>query len=178
MKKEIKVFDYANEIMRGIKTGLLLTTKANSKVNTMTISWGTLGIEWGKPVFTVFVRENRFTKHQLDESGEFTINIPYGDFDKKILGFCGTRSGHSVDKVKELGLTLIPSDHVSAPGIKELPLTLECKVIYKNQQKPHEITDENNSMFYPQDVESTFHGANKDYHTAYYGEIVSAYILK
>ncbi|MDD3794867.1 MAG: flavin reductase family protein [Lachnospiraceae bacterium] len=178
MKDEIKVFDYANEIMKGIKTGVLLTTKADNKVNTMTISWGTLGIEWGKPIFTVFVRENRFTKHQLEESGEFTINIPYGEFDKKILGFCGTKSGHSVDKVKELGLTLVPSEHVSAPGIRELPLTLECKVIYKDQQKAHEITEENNRKFYPQDVESTFHGANKDYHTAYYGEIVSAYILK
>lgn len=29
-----------------------------------------------------------------------------------------------------------------------------------------------------QDVDSSFHGANKDYHTAYYGEIVSAYIIK
>jgi flavin reductase (DIM6/NTAB) family NADH-FMN oxidoreductase RutF len=178
MKEKINVFDYANEIMKGIKTGLLLTTKADNKVNTMTISWGTLGVEWSKPIFTVFVRENRFTKHQLDESGEFTINIPYGEFNKKILGFCGTRSGHNVDKIKELGLTLIPSDHISAPGIKELPLTLECKVIYKEQQNPHEITEENNKRFYPQDVDSTFHGENKDYHTAYYGEIVSAYILK
>lgn len=62
MKKEIEVFDYTNEIMKALKTGVLLTTKADDKVNSMTISWGTLGIEWSRPIFTVFVRENRFYK--------------------------------------------------------------------------------------------------------------------
>lgn len=178
MKDNIEVFDYANHIMRELKTGILLTTQAHDRVNSMTISWGTLGIEWGKPMFTVFVREHRFTKQLLDESGDFTINIPFGEYDKKILGICGTKSGLDTDKVKELGLTLIPSDSVSAPAIKELPLTLECKVVYKNPQNAHEITDENKKKHYPQDVESTFHGSNKDFHTAYYGEIVNAYILK
>lgn len=65
------------------KKGVLLTTKTDEKVNSMVISWGTLGIEWAKPIFTVFVRENRFTKHQLDKNPEFTINIPIGEFDKK-----------------------------------------------------------------------------------------------
>lgn len=44
MKREIEVFDYAGEIMKGVKAGVLLTTKAEDNVNTMTISWGTLGI--------------------------------------------------------------------------------------------------------------------------------------
>jgi flavin reductase (DIM6/NTAB) family NADH-FMN oxidoreductase RutF len=177
VKKEIEVFDYANEILNAIKTGVLLTTKADEKVNSMTISWGTLGIEWAKPIFTVFVRENRFTKHQLDKNPEFTINVPYGTFDKKILGFCGTKSGHTMDKIKELNLTLVMPNQISVPAIQELPLTLECKVIYKQKQDERAITEENKKM-YPQDVDSSFHGANKDFHTAYYGEIVSAYIIE
>lgn len=178
MKKEIEVFDYANEIMKSVKTGVLLTTKADDKVNSMTISWGTLGIEWSKPIFTVFVRENRFTKHQLDKNPEFTINIPYGAYDKKILGFCGTKSGHTTDKIKELNLSLETPNNVSVPAIRELPLTLECRVVYKQKQDENEFTEEDRNMFYPQDVDSSFHGANKDYHTAYYGEIVSAYIIE
>ena len=106
MKKQIEVFDYANNILKAVKTGVLLTTKTDDKVNTMTISWGTLGIEWGKTIFTVFVRENRFTKSQLDKNPEFTINIPVGEFNKKILGLAGTKSGHDMDKIKEIGLTL------------------------------------------------------------------------
>lgn len=178
MKKEIEVFDYTNDIMKALKTGVLLTTKADDKVNSMTISWGTLGIEWSRPIFTVFVRENRFTKFQLEKNPEFTINIPYGDFDKKILGVCGTKSGHSTDKIKELNLTLETPNTVSVPGIRELPLTLECRVVYKQKQDEHEITEEYRNAFYPQDVDSSFHGANKDFHTAYYGEILSAYMIE
>jgi flavin reductase (DIM6/NTAB) family NADH-FMN oxidoreductase RutF len=178
MKKEIEVFDYANEILKAVNKGVLLTTKADGKVNSMTISWGTLGIEWGKPIFTVFVRENRFTKQQLDKSTEFTINIPYGEFNKKILGICGTETGHSVDKIQKLNLTLEESDAVSVPAIKELPLTLECKIVYKQKQDEHAIFEEYRKACYPQDVDGSFHGANRDYHTAYYGEIVKAYIIE
>lgn len=178
MKKEIQVFDYANVIMKALQTGVLLTTKVDDKVNSMTISWGTLGIEWGKPIFTVFVRENRFTKHQLEKNPEFTINIPFGEFDKKILGICGTKSGHVSDKIKELNLTLESPNSISVPAIKELPLTLECKVMYKQKQDEHELKEETKNKHYPQDVEGSFHGANMDFHTAYYGEITSAYIIE
>ncbi len=109
---------------------------------------------------------------------EFTINIPYGNFDKKILGVCGTKSGYSTDKIKELNLTLETPNTISVPGIKELPLTLECRVVYKQKQDEHEITEEYRNAFYPQDVDSSFHGANRDFHTAYYGEILSAYIIE
>ena len=178
MKKQIEVFDYANDILKAVKTGVLLTTKTDDKVNTMTISWGTLGIEWGKTIFTVFVRENRFTKSQLDKNPEFTINVPVGDFNKKILGIAGTKSGRDMDKIKEIGLTLEESEKISVPGIKELPLTLECKVLYKQEQDRNEIPADIVADCYPADVDSSFHGANKDYHTAYYGEIVNAYIIQ
>ena len=135
MKKEIEVFDYANIIIKAVKNGVLLTTKIEDKVNSMTISWGTLGIEWGKPIFTVFVRKNRFTRSQLEKNPEFTINIPLGEFNKKILGVCGTKSGHVSDKITALGLSLEEPNSISVPGIKELPLTLECKVIYKHCHK-------------------------------------------
>lgn len=178
MKKTIEVFDYANEILKAVGSGILLTTKNGDKVNSMTIGWGTLGIEWAKPIFTVFVRENRFTKQQLDKNPEFTINIPYGEYNKNIIALCGTKTGNDTDKIKELGLSLETPNVISVPGIKELPLTLECKVIYKQMQDKNEVTEENKKKFYPEDVDSSFHGANKDYHMAYYGEIVSAYIIE
>lgn len=39
MKKEIEVFDYAAEIMKAVKKGVLVTTKVGDKVNSMTVSW-------------------------------------------------------------------------------------------------------------------------------------------
>ena len=178
MKKQINVFDYAKEIMEAVQTGVLLTAKVDDKVNSMTISWGTIGIEWATELFTVFVREHRFTKEQIEKNPEFTINIPLGAFDKKILGVCGTKSGRDIDKVKELGPTLEDPDKISVPGIKELPLTLECKIVYQQVQDKNAITPNNLERFYPQDVDSSFYGANKDLHTAYYGQIINAYIIE
>ena len=153
MKKEINAFDYAKEIVSSIGKGILLTTKSGEKVNTMTIGWGTLGVEWGKPIFIAFVREGRFTRQMLDESMEFTVNVPLGKVDRNILGCCGTKSGRDTDKVKDLGLTLEASELVGAPGIRELPLTLECKVIYRQLQDRSAIPEDIRVRNYPEDAE-------------------------
>lgn len=63
-----------------------MTTKSHDKVNSMAISYGTLGSEWEKNMFTVFVGKHRFTYEQLEKNPEFTINIPLKEFDKKIIG--------------------------------------------------------------------------------------------
>ena len=178
IKKKISINDCAGEILTALPKGILLTTKADDKSNSMVIGWGTLGTNWSKPVFAVYVREGRFTREQLDKNPEFTINIPVGDYDKKIIGFCGSKSGYDVDKHKELGLTLVDGEKVSVPAIKEFPLTLECKVMYRQKQELDLLDDEINKTLYPQDVDSSFHGANKDAHVTYYGEIVDAYIIE
>lgn len=173
MKQQINPFDYAGEICKAMKKGILLTTKAGEKVNTMTIGWGHIGIEWSRPIFVAYVRESRFTKQMLEANGEFTVNIPYGNVDSKILGYCGTKSGRDVDKIQAMHLTLVDSDIISVPGIKEFPLTLECKVIYKQKQDLSAIPADILARYYPMD-ETGF----QDYHYAYYGEIVNAYLIR
>lgn len=168
MKQKIQAFDYAKDILEAVGKGVLMTTCADGQVDTMTIGWGTMGIQWGKPIFIAYVRESRFTKELVDQNGEFTINVPFGAYDKNILGFCGTKSGRDVDKIKELGLTLEAGETVSVPAIKELPLTLECKVIYKQEQVKDAIAPENLERYY----------ADGDFHTAYYGQITAAYIVE
>ena len=173
MKKQVNAFDYAGDICKALPKGILITTKNGDFVNTMTIGWGHLGIEWGKPIFVAYVRESRHTKTMLENHGEFTINVPLGNVDKNILGFCGTKSGRDLDKIQELGLQLVDSDVVSVPGIAELPLTLECKVIYKQKQDLSAIPEEILKRYYPAD-DTGF----QDYHYAYYGEIVNAYVIE
>ena len=62
LKKKINVFDYAGDIMKALDKGVLITTKADGKVDSMTLGWGTLGIDWSLPVFTAYIRKSRFTK--------------------------------------------------------------------------------------------------------------------
>ena len=173
MKRDINVWDYSGRINEETGKGILLTTKSGDKVNSMTIGWGFLGIQWAKPIFVVLVRESRYTKQMLEENPEFTINVPLGEIDRNILGICGTKSGRDMDKIQELGLHLEEGKTVSVPALKELPLTLECKVIYKQDQDPAAISPEDDARFYAKGTKN-----EGDYHTAYYGQITAAYIVE
>ena len=173
MKKQVNPFDYAGEICKALPKGILITTKNGDFVNSMTIGWGHIGIEWSKPIFVAYVRESRHTKTMLENHGEFTINVPVGNVDSNILVVCGRKSGRDMDKIQELGLHLVESDVISVPGIEELPLTLECKVIYKQKQDLSALPEDILNRYYPAD-ETGF----QDYHYVYYGQIVNAYLIE
>ena len=173
MKREIELWEYAGQILEATGKGVLLTTKANDKTNTMVIGWGTLGIEWGKPIFTAFIRQSRYTKALLDENPEFTVNIPLGQLPKEILSLCGSKSGRDVDKIAQLGLSVEEPLTVNVPAIRELPLTLECKVIYKQDQVLEKIDAHSRNRFYAAGTAN-----ENDYHTAYYGQVTAAYIIE
>ncbi len=175
--KKVNAADYAETIIKAIPKGCLVTTKAGEKVNSMVIGWGTYGVEWSAPMFVIYIREGRFTREMLDQNPEFTVNIPMGEYDKKIFQICGSRSGRDLDKVSETGMTLVDSEIVSVPGVKELPLTLECKVVFRQRQDLELLADKF-QKHYPQDVPSSNPMGNRDPHIAYYGEIVNAYIAE
>jgi len=177
-KRKIDVAEYAGDIYRAINKGILLNTKADGKVNTMTIGWGTFGYNWSKPTFAVYVRDGRATREILDKNPEFTVSIPSGNYDRKIIGYTGTHSARNTDKIKDLGLTLVESDNISVPAIKELPLTIECKVMYRQIMEIELMSNDMVTSLYPQDVPSENVGANKDPHVMYYGEIIDAYIIE
>ena len=174
MKKYIDLWEYAGQILEQVGTAALVTTKAGDNVNTMTIGWGTLGVEWGKPMFIVFVRQSRYTKELLEKNGEFTINVHFkGDDKKKELAFCGRNSGRDVNKFEELGLHLEEPDVISVPGIKEFPITLECRVVYKQDQDLNALAGDKCLRYYAPDTPN-----DGDFHTAYYGEVLAAYIIE
>lgn len=177
MKEKINVTEYAGAITEVLPRGILLCTDGD-KFNAMVIGWGALGVCWSVPTFTVYVRENRYTKGQLDRTGEFTICVPLEKPDPEITRVCGTLSGHRVDKVKEAGLTLESPSTIATPGVKEYPLTLECKVLYAQRQDPSLLPKEIIDRLYPQDVDGSHTAANRDPHTAYIGQIVDAYIIR
>lgn len=174
MKKNVDAFDYAGVLCKALRRGVLLTTRSGDQVNTMTIGWGGIGVEWGKPVFIAYVRESRYTKRLLEASGEFTVNVPLSDDYQDILGYCGTKSGRDTDKIRDKNLITVESDVVSAPGIVQFPLTLECRVIYRQEQEIRQMPQGVVNRFYPPFGETKV----PDMHTAFYGEIVNAYLIE
>ena len=168
-RKYIDCREYADVITKALNPGILLTAKADGKVNPMTIGWGTVGVNWSKPVFAAYVRQSRYTHHLLDANPFFTVNVPYGEYDRSVLGLCGTKSGRDTDKIAEAGLTPVGPEVVSVPGLKEFPLTLECRVIYREEQTAARLPDEIRRQFYTVETGD---------HVAYFGEIVAAYIIE
>lgn len=98
----------------------------NEKPNIITAAWaGTICTN--PPMVSISVRPERYSYHMIKESGEFVINLTTKDL-VFATDYCGVRSGKDVDKFKEMHLTPQPSQHISAPGIAESPVNIECKV--------------------------------------------------
>ena len=88
MKKWIDPFDYANHILRMLKSGVLLNTQAD-RFNSMVLSRAEMGLIWGMPTFTAHVRQSRFSREQLDRTGVFTVSIPLsGELSPEVLRAC------------------------------------------------------------------------------------------
>lgn len=177
MKEKINVMDYADQITKALPKGILLNTNGD-KFNTMVIGWGHIGILWSLPTFHVYVRQGRYTKPQLDKTGEFTISIPLEKPIPVISQVCGSQSGYQIDKVKEAGLTLEDPEVNHTPGIREYPITIECKILYAQDQDLEKIPEDIRTRMYPQDVPGTNPMANRDAHTMYVGQILDAYIIR
>jgi len=109
--------------------GWALVTAGNpDSFNTMTVSWGSMGTLWGKPVITVYVKPIRYTSEFLEREEYFTVST-YGQEQRKALALLGDKSGRDGDKVAESGLT--PVFLENGVTFREAKRTFVCKKIYE-----------------------------------------------
>lgn len=145
------------------KEWFLLTSGAVSNYNTMTCSWGGLGVLWNQNVVTAYVRTSRHTFDYLEKSNLFTISV-FPEQYRKALAYCGSHSGREVDKAKETGLTPISIDGTTA--FEEAKLILVCEKVYAQiLEEENFILKENLTDFYQKDA----------MHKMYIGRILNAY---
>ena len=143
---------------------LLITAGTPEHCNTMTASWGGVGVMWAEPSATCYIRPQRYTKEFVDNNDYFTLCF-FDESYRKALNLCGNTSGRDVDKIKECGFT-VQAGAGNAPYFAEAELVLVCKKRYVQPMKPECFTDKTiDGKFYPQ----------KDYHVMYIGQIVEAY---
>ena len=177
MKEFMDINALAQRVNEALPKGILLNTQGE-KFNAMVIGWGGLGTVWGRPAFTVYVREGRYTREALDQTGAFTISVPLEKPDPAVNKVCGWQSGRDVDKAAAAGLHLEPAEVNGVPGVREYPITLECRVLYAQKQDLERIPEDIRARMYPQDVDGAYPMANRDAHVMYIGEIVSAYRIR
>ncbi len=142
----------------------LLTAGKPDNFNTMTISWGSFGILWNRPVIFMFVRPQRYTFEFINKNHYFTLSFFDHEY-KKDLDYLGAHSGRDFDKVKATGL--VP--HTTDLGniiFEQSRIAFECKKIYSDLIKPESILDQNV-------IKTTYQ--NSDFHQMYVGEIVNCF---
>lgn len=140
------------------KDWALVTAGDETGCNTMTVSWGNMGIMWNKNIVTVFIRPQRYTKEFLDRFDNFTLSF-YEESSREALKLCGSKSGRDLDKIKAAGLT--PVHENGTTYFEEARLVLECKKIYLDKIRPEGFLDPSIQKNYPEN----------DYHLIYMGEI-------
>ena len=161
--KTVEPVDVSDNVFKLIGTDWMLVTSGTlEKWNTMTASWGTLGILWGKSICICFVRDTRFTYEFMNNNDLFTLSF-FHESERAALNYCGTKSGRDVDKAKETGL--VPVEIDGSVTFEQSRLVMVCKKIYNQDIDPENFIDPSIHSHY----------AEKDYHRMYIGEIVGCY---
>ena len=145
------------------KEWALISAGDKNKCNTMTVSWGGVGVLWGKNVVYIFIRDSRYTKEFID-NGEFFSMSFFNEKYRDALSYCGKESGRNVDdKFKGAGLT--PAFRHNIPYPDEANLVLLCR---KMAAVP--ITED--TFVDPQIMPKWY--SDNDMHVMYVGEIIEA----
>ncbi|MBR5453463.1 MAG: flavin reductase [Clostridia bacterium] len=142
---------------------LVTAVDENGGYNTMTASWGGLGVLWGKNVAFVFIRPQRYTAEFADSGDTVTLSFFPEEY-RGALSFCGSHSGRDYDKARETGLTPVATDS-GAVAFAEARLVLEGKKLYRGALRGESFTD----------PEALSHYKAGDYHYVYVYEITEAY---
>ncbi|NLN55778.1 MAG: flavin reductase family protein [Clostridiales bacterium] len=158
MFREINPYDLKKTPFEyiGKDWALLTARKADGSINTMTVSWGGMGVLWNKNVFFCFVRPTRHTFAFTEEAKYISLCFFDEDFRKK-LSLCGTKSGRDTDKIKECGFTVRKDKGIY---YEECRLALIGRKIYSDTVKRDNFIDENPDKWY-----------KDDFHTMYVCEI-------
>jgi flavin reductase (DIM6/NTAB) family NADH-FMN oxidoreductase RutF len=149
---------------------MLITAGDGADWNTMTASWGGLGVLWGRDVAFMFVRPSRHTFGFVNAASLFTLSFFDGPH-RGALEFCGSKSGRDLDKAAGAGLNPVVFDGSLAEGriagsigFKEAREIIVCRKLYTHDFDPAAFLDAAiDPDCYPQ----------KDYHRMFIGEIVT-----
>ena len=142
---------------------MAVTAGDKNKANTMTASWGTVGVLWGKNVVSIFIRESRYTKEFIDKQDTFSLTFfDTQDKENKLaLKYFGAVSGRNEDKISSAKMHV---DYASdgTPYIDEGNLILVCRKMSATKILPEQFIDAS--------IDSAWY-KDKDYHTMYIAEV-------
>lgn len=143
---------------------MLITAENDKKVNTMTASWGGLGVFCNKDVAFTFIRPQRYTKEFVDNSDTFSISV-FPDKYRNELSYLGKVSGRDENKIEKANLTVKHKN--GTPYFEEANLVLICNKMC--------ATDLSADSFIQKELCDKFF-ASDDFHTLYISEIIKVLV--
>lgn len=147
------------------KEWMLITAESGGVANTMTASWGTLGVLWGKPVAICYIRPQRFTYPIVDNASRLSLCFLTEEH-REAMRICGTLSGRDVNKFEAASLEL--SHFGDVPYVAESETVLICKKLYADMIKEEAFCSAEPLVHYP----------TKDFHKFFVCEIEKVLVAK
>lgn len=147
------------------KDWMLITAGDEQGINTMTASWGGIGVLWNKPVAFCFIRPQRHTLSFVEANERLSLSF-FGEEWRDALRYCGTKSGRDTDKFAATGLT--PCFESDVPYIAEARLVLLCRKLYVDDLKESAFLDRSLLANYK----------DGDFHRTFIVEIEGAYLRR
>jgi flavin reductase (DIM6/NTAB) family NADH-FMN oxidoreductase RutF len=118
-------------------TVLVSCVGKSGKPNITTMAWA-MPTSIEPPLIAISLSPQRHSHTIIEESGEFTVNIPTLEILQAVLA-CGSLTGRSFDKFKKANLTPLPGKKIKAPAVAECIAHLECTVEDKFATGDHTI---------------------------------------
>lgn len=141
------------------KEWMLITAEKEGTVNTMTASWGGVGVMWGKNAAFIVIRPQRYTKEFIDAADHVSLSV-LDETHRKTLAYLGSVSGRDEDKISKSGLTVARADHV--PYFEEANTVIIGRKLYAQEYC--------SDCFLDKEADEKWYPAG-DYHTMYILEI-------
>lgn len=138
---------------------MLITAGNGTHCNTMTASWGGVGVLWNLPVAFSFVRPQRYTYEFMEQADTYSLSFLPEEY-RPALRYCGSHSGRDGDKFAAAGLSVVYEN--GTPCIEQARLILCCRKLHTVDFTPEQFADS---------TLLTHYKAN-DFHRQYIGEIV------
>lgn len=143
------------------KEWMLITAGDESGYNTMTASWGFMGVMWNKNIIQTVIRPSRYTFKFVEENDLFTVSF-FGEEHRNALKFCGAHSGRDCDKAKETGLTPLFTNGTAA--FEEASMIFVCRKVYEQEMDGNRAAEEYR------------HLCGEDMHKEFFGEIIKVLV--
>lgn len=140
----------------------------------MVIGWGSLGFSWQMPIFTVYVKHERYTYEFLEKYKIFTVSIINKDLYPKFSAY-GIKSGRNINK-EEVSGTHIKFLDDGGITFEEAEEVYVCRMISRAHLTNDDVESDIN-QFYEVTTKKFAHIVKQDTvpHSIYIGEIIGHY---